>query len=50
MDFLSGHIDELGVFCVAFFAVLRLPSFGQRVISFLRDLEDFREHRRNRQL
>lgn len=44
----SGHIGLLGVLSVAFVALLRLPSFGSRVLSFLRDLEDFLEERRSR--
>jgi hypothetical protein len=49
-EILSGHIGLLGVLSVAFVAMLRLPSFGRRVLSFLRDLEDFLEERRNRRL
>ena len=48
MLLLSGHTSVLGVLAVAFFAVLRLPAFGKRVISFLRDLDDYRDERRNR--
>jgi hypothetical protein len=48
MQILQTHPGVLGVIAVALFAVFRLPAFGKRVISFLRDLEDFREQRRNR--
>ena len=47
MPIFSQHPGVLGVLAVAYFAVLRLPSFGKRVISFLRELEDFREERQH---
>lgn len=43
--FLSSH-TELAVAIAIGIAVYRLPKFGQAVLAFLRDLDDYRANRR----
>ena len=42
---LSSHTD-LAVALAVGIAVYRLPRFGQAVLAFLRDLDDYRANRR----
>jgi hypothetical protein len=42
---LSSHAD-LAIVAALGIAVYRLPKFGQAVLAFLRDLDDYRANRR----
>jgi hypothetical protein len=42
---LAGHTD-LAIALALGVAVYRLPKFGQAVLAFLRDLNDYRANRR----
>jgi hypothetical protein len=49
MEFLSAHIPgALGFVSLGLLAIWKSPRFGERVIDFLRVLEEFRDERRRR--